>query len=159
MLQVALQAKKKANREPGLMEVGLVELEEQTAAGEAVRYGLLMIEKMKFTLEHRGVQQITGDGRKQTNEIVGVQLEGLRVALSAMVSPDGERAVQADKAGKPLADQLANVTSAIQEVRASLPRLKITLPWADRRIALVAKDLEQLEKNIAKPKALGERPN
>lgn len=156
VLKAAKSVEKKCNATPGMQALALVKLTRDTSASDAVRYGLLSVDKIEFVLIHRGMKVITGDARKQTDAIMGPSYAALRDALGGLIGADGERRVQVGDDGTPLPDQLAPTMKAIADARQNLNRLRLSVPWADRRVELARADLDRLEKNLGKPVALRE---
>ncbi|MBI1380956.1 MAG: hypothetical protein GC161_07710 [Planctomycetaceae bacterium] len=158
VLKAAKAVEKKCNATPGMQALALVKLTRDTSAADAVRYGLLSVDKIEFVLIHRGMKVITGDARKQTDAIMGPAYAALRDALDSLIGADGERRIQVGDVGTALPDQLAPTMKAIANARQNLDRLRLSVPWADRRVELARADLDRLEKNIGKPAVMREGP-
>ena len=141
-----------------MQAVKTINLERGTPAVDAVWYGKRMVDRVEFIIENRGAKQITGDGRRATNETTDSAFALLRGALDAMIDSDGDRVVQFDETGKPLSNQLEHVEDAIDELSEALDLLVQVHPWSKRRVEFVREDLILIGKNLAKPEEMKRTP-
>jgi hypothetical protein len=138
------------NRTPGMQAVETINLDRSTPAVDAVWYGQRMVDRVEFIIENRGAKQITGEGRRATNETTDPAFTLLRGALEAMIDSRGERVIQLDEDGSPMSNQLEQVEDAIADLSEALDLLIQVHPWSKRRVELVRGDLVLIEKNLAK---------
>ncbi len=152
--QAIVRIKEKANKVPEFQEVALVTFGDATTPEQVAEYGERILEKIDVLLFNRGLGQITGEGRSQTKEILGPSLEQMRDALSELAEPDGSDNSEAAKATPEAASKRDHLTQSITAVRNNGELLSRALPWAKARIELMYEDLDRLEKNLGRLKAV-----
>lgn len=148
------ELRKLANSRAGFEEVGRVRLFDSSSAIEAVEYGRRVLDRVEHVLYSRGLGQITGQGRTETNEVIGDALRDLRACVEELVDEHGERRVVKDEDGTPLRDPLAHVTRALDATRKKADIARNQLSHVRRRVEIVQEELKRLAENVAKPTSL-----
>lgn len=146
-----VQVKAKANKVEGLRDLAHLVLGEATTPGQVAFYGEEVIRKIEGVLYGRGLRQITGAGRADTDKVIGSSFRELRAALSKLAVD--ESGVDGD--GAPLEKRITNIKTRISKLREDLKLLEIKLPWVkvDHRTDVVTEDLNRLEQNLGRLKS------
>jgi hypothetical protein len=84
VMEAVAKVKAKANQVPALQDVTQITFTDVTTLQEAVDYGMRVIDRIVVLLYERDLEQITGIGRRQTDDIVGKSIGELRDALAKL---------------------------------------------------------------------------
>jgi hypothetical protein len=143
----AAKVKATANQTPAFQEVALITFSDATTTEQAIDYGTRVCDKINVLLYSRDLEQITGIGGRQTDEIIGKALGDLREAITKLAESDADGDA-ADKKDSAFAKRVASAKKCIATVRDDSTILAKAVPWAKKRIELMEEDLSRLEKNL-----------
>lgn len=148
MAKAVRELQGKANKVPTLQATERIKFVESTTAADAAEYGSRVMTTIERTLYEGTLEQITGEGKAKTSEVMKAPLDNLRAALAALDMQAGS-----EQDATAFAKSVATARERVAEVRKAGKELTRYHTWAEPRLKLVEPMLDGLDDNLKKLKA------